>query len=148
MTSKLANLQLWYQMPKPPSHLIKSNVKMIDPYQDQMVSNIHKFTSKNHSQTTPSLERRQPGPKIVLSALWWQENSQLWHRVPKPLSHPFKSNTKRIETYQDEMVNDIHKFTNERYSQTTHPHSGDSHGQKKFSAPFADKQSRNYDAEF
>ena len=46
---------------KQPSFTINSKVKGTGPYQDEMVSHIYKFTSKCHSQTTPSLEQKQPG---------------------------------------------------------------------------------------
>ena len=46
---------------KPPSLPINTKVKGIVPQQDEMVSYIYKFTSKCHSQTTPSQGRRQPG---------------------------------------------------------------------------------------
>ena len=43
---------------KPPSQPIKPKFKGIEPYQDDMVSHIYRFTSECDSQTTPSSERR------------------------------------------------------------------------------------------
>ena len=43
---------------KPPSLPINPKVKGIEPYQDEMVRHIYKFTSECYSQTTPSSERR------------------------------------------------------------------------------------------
>ena len=43
---------------KPQSHPINPKVKGIELLQDEMVSHIYKFTSKCHSQTTPSSEQR------------------------------------------------------------------------------------------
>ena len=58
---------------------------------------IYKFTSKCHSQTTPSSERRWPGPRNVFSTLCWQANPQLGHRVLKPPSLPINTRVKGIE---------------------------------------------------
>ena len=43
---------------KPPSFPINLKVKGIQPLQDEMVSHINKFSSKCHSQTTPSSEQK------------------------------------------------------------------------------------------
>ena len=79
---------------------------------------ICKFTSKCHSQTTPSLEWRSPGPENVFSTLCWQANPQLWERMFKPPSLPINPKVKRIEPYQDEMVSHIYKFTSKCHSKT------------------------------
>ena len=66
----------------------------------------YKFSSKCHSRTTPSSERRQPGSGNVFSTLCWQENPKLWHKVLKPASLRMSTMFNGIEPYQDEMVSD------------------------------------------
>ena len=46
------------RMLKPRSLPINPKVKGIEPWQDEMVSHIYKFTSECHIQTTPSSEQR------------------------------------------------------------------------------------------
>ena len=46
----------------------------------------YKFTSKCHNQTTPSSERREPGPLNVFNNICWQAIPQLRYRVLKPPS--------------------------------------------------------------
>ena len=59
-----ANPQLWHRVHKPPSLSINSEVKGIQPQQDKVVSHIYNFTSKCHSQSTPSSERRYRKPHL------------------------------------------------------------------------------------
>ena len=47
---------------------------------------IYENLPRNAVQTTPSSEQRKQEPVNVFSTLCWQVNSQLWHRVLKPLS--------------------------------------------------------------
>ena len=83
------NAQLWHRVLKPPSVPInpklRSNGKVIELEQDEMMSHLYKLTSKRHSQTTLSLECRYQAPGNVFSTLYWQANLQLSHRV---LKHP------------------------------------------------------------
>ena len=63
-----ANLQLGRRVLKAPSLSINPKIKGIESKPHQMVSNIHKFSSKWHSQTNPYLKWCYPGQENTFLA--------------------------------------------------------------------------------
>ena len=111
-----------------------------------MVNHIYKFTSTFHSQTTPSSEWRQRGagdvfqhPLLTSKPATVTEECSNHHRSLSTLRSKGLScsRMKWLPIYTNLPGNAIVRLP--------HPRSGDTLDQETFLAPFADKQTCNYD---
>ena len=104
---------------KPPFFPINTNVKGIEVQQDGMVRHIYKFTSKCHSQTTPSHSLDSQGQEVFLAPSADKQICNYHTRVLKLPSLPVNTKVKGIEPEQDEILSHKQKFTRKCHSQTT-----------------------------
>ena len=112
------------------------------------MSYVHKFTIKLHSHTTPTSERRYPGPRNAFSTLYWKANPQLWHRV---LKHRTSLSTLRAKGLSCSKINFRAIYTNlpvNTIVRLPHLQSRDIQDLETFLAPSADNRTKNYDTEF
>ena len=112
-----------------------------------MVTHTYKFTSGCHSQTIPSQERNSQDKETFLASFGDQQtrnyDKECWTRHPSLSTLRPKelrrSKMKWWAIYTNLLMDVIVRLP--------HPRNGHSQGQKTFSAPSADKQTRNYDIE-